>query len=59
MIPVLFAGNATSFNNNGIGFLVDAISAPVAEERNGPYEATLTYPVTGQFFDDLVEGAYV
>jgi phage minor structural protein len=59
MIPVLFAGNATSFNNNGIGFLVDAISAPVTEERNGPYEATLSYPVTGQFFDDLVEGAYV
>lgn len=53
MKPVLFAPNATSFNTNGLGTLVDAISCSVKEERNGEFELEMTYPVSGQHFSDI------
>lgn len=53
MKPVLFAPSATSFNTNGLGTLVDAISCSVKEERNGEYELEMTYPVSGQHFSDI------
>lgn len=54
MKPILlYAANATSFNSNGIGALTDAISAVVTEERNGIFELTITYPITGKRFGDL------
>lgn len=37
-----------------IGFLADALSCVVSEERNGVFELTLTYPVTGALFDSFI-----
>lgn len=54
MIPILFAENSTIFSSNGIGRLSDAISCDVLEERNGQYELTMVYPVTGAHSEDIV-----
>lgn len=47
MIPVLYRGDATSFNNNGYGGLSEAKSCVVTEELNGAYTLTMQYPKTG------------
>ena len=36
-----------------VGFLKEAMSCVVTEERNGVFELTLTYPITGALFDKL------
>ena len=36
-----------------VGFLKEAMSCIVTEERNGVFELTLTYPVTGGMFPEL------
>ena len=59
MIPILYAKNATNFDNNGIGHLKDAISCKVTEERNGNYTLTLQYPVGGAWYDSISEGAVI
>jgi len=53
MIPILYDTTETSFSTNGIGRLSDAISCIVTEERNGPYELEMQYPITGQYFSEL------
>ena len=53
MIPILFESTATSFTTNGIGRLSDAISCTVTEERNGPYELEMQYPISGVHFHEL------
>ena len=35
MKPILYSSTATSFNNQGLGVLSDAVSCTVVEERNG------------------------
>lgn len=54
MIPILFEKTATSFTTNGIGRLSDAAKCTVTEERNGQYELTMDYPMTGLHFSDLI-----
>lgn len=49
----LFAPSTTSFNNLGMGILSDAITAEVKEDRNGAYELTFQYPMTGIHYEDL------
>ena len=39
-----------------IGYLADAMSCKVTEERNGPFELILTYPVTGAYFGEITPG---
>lgn len=53
MKPILYETNETAFTSLGIGVLADAISCYVTEERNGSYELTLSYPVTGQFAGEI------
>ena len=53
MIPILYEKDETAFENNGLGRLRDCISCVVTEERNGVYELSLTYPVTGPMFSEL------
>lgn len=53
MIPKLFAANATAFTNNGLGRLPDAVECTVTEERNGPYELYMRYPITGKHYSDI------
>lgn len=59
MIPTLYAKTETDFSHNGIGFLVDAIKCTVNEERNGSYELSLQYPITGRWYDQITDGAIV
>jgi len=44
---VLHPDTATTFENNGIGVLTDAITSKVVRELNGQYELMLKYPDTG------------
>lgn len=59
MIAVLYEQNETNFTNNGIGRLADAISCEVHEELNGLYELELTYPITGQYAEELTERRFI
>ena len=59
MIPILYAKNATEFDNNGIGVLKDAVSCIVTEERNGEYTCTLQYPITGNWYGEIKEGSVI
>lgn len=53
MIPILYKADSTEFNSFGIGVLSDSTSCEVTEERNGAFECTLKYPVTGRMFEEL------
>lgn len=59
MIPILFDGSATSFTTHGLGALTDAISCKVVEERNGPYELTLEYPMTGRHYSEIAANSLI
>lgn len=49
----LFPSNANTFDSNGIGYLPDIITGSVTEERNGSFELTMTYPITGRRYSDI------
>lgn len=53
MIPVLYKADATEFETFGIGALSECTYCEVTEERNGAFECTLKYPVTGILFAEL------
>lgn len=59
MIPILFEDTETNFTHNGIGRLVDCLSCVVTEERNGIYECEFTYPITGKWFNELMQGGII
>lgn len=59
MIPILYAKDEGTFTHNGIGFLTDATKCVVTEERNGSYECSLQYPITGQWYDQITEGCII
>lgn len=56
MIPILYDKSEENFTRNGIGFLADAISCEVTEERNGSYELSISYPITGNIYAYINEG---
>lgn len=53
MIPILYAANATTFENFGIGHLPDAISPHVVEERNGEFTFEMQYPIDGEHYSEI------
>lgn len=59
MIPILFPSTATTFTSNGLGRLADAISCTVEEERNGPYELEMRYPMTGRHYREITDGSII
>lgn len=59
MKPILFAPDAAEFNNNGLGVLADSPRCKVTEERNGPYELEMDYPVDGQHFSEITHSAII
>lgn len=59
MIPILYEANEQDFTSNGLGRLSDAIACNVEEERNGSYELTMTYPITGIHFEDICLSRFV
>ena len=38
---VLYSGDTTDFDNNGLGILTDAIITKTTEEQNGRYDVEL------------------
>ena len=53
MIPILYKADAVDFLTFGIGSLSECTLCEVTEERNGAFECTLKYPVTGILFSEL------
>lgn len=49
----LFPSTSTVFTSNGLGTLAEAISCTVTEERNGMYELSMRYPITGKRYHDI------
>ena len=55
MIPILFDSTELTFATNGIGRLADAVSCVVREERNGIFELSMQYPMSGIHFSEISE----
>lgn len=55
MIPILYSPFERAFTSNGIGRLSECISCTVTEERNGIFECEFQYPITGKFYQTLIE----
>lgn len=53
MLPILYDGTSYTDNTFGLGVLSDAISTEVEEERNGIYELTMRYPISGQHYSNI------
>lgn len=53
MKPILYESTEREFTSNGIGVLNDCIECTCEEERNGIFECSLVYPISGQFYHDL------
>lgn len=53
MIPILYDSKETQFLNRGIGSLSDAQKCTVQEERNGAYELSMVYPLSGIHYKDI------
>ena len=53
MIPILYKLDTNEFDSDGLGCLADVLTCTVTEERNGPYELEMTYPVGGQLYDSI------
>lgn len=52
-MAILYKANETDFTHFGLGPLNDAVSILVTEERNGIFELTMEYPISGSQFDEL------
>lgn len=50
---LLYSPEETGFADNGLGALPDAVSCEVTEERNGLFELTMQYPITGLHYDEI------
>lgn len=53
MIPILQTQSTV------LGFLPDALSCTVTEERNGIFELELTYPVSAPMFSSLAVDTFI
>lgn len=52
---IIYNKDTTNFNNNGLGFLTDIISASVVDNLNGDYTLTFEYPINAKLSDYIVE----
>lgn len=59
MIPILYKADEKDFTHNGIGSLAEAVSCVVSENRNGAFELTLEYPLSGRLFNYIQEDCIV
>ena len=53
--PILYEANTIDFNNNGLGALTEAMFSQVTEERNGIFELSVVYPMSGKLYDRISE----
>ena len=54
MIPILYDKYETDFLSNGLGQLGDCLTCTVTEEINGIYELAFTYPMSGAYYEQLI-----
>lgn len=59
MRPILYDGNETNFESNGLGVLNDLITYEVTEVRNGEMEAVFEYPVKGRMYPKIKNFMYI
>lgn len=59
MKPILYTPGETEYKSNGLGPLSEAQSCKVEEARNGAFELTMEYPITGTLFEDVKAGAII
>lgn len=64
MIPILYASTETvkqlvADQTNGLGRLADAITCKVQEDRNGAFTLSMTYPISGIHYADVVIGSCI
>ena len=53
--PILYEANTVDFNNNGLGALTEVMFSQVTEERNGIFELSIVYPMSGKLYDRISE----
>ena len=53
--PILYEASTVDFNNNGLGALTEAMFSQVTEERNGIFELSVVYPMSGKLYDRISE----
>ena len=49
----IYLSDTNDFNNNGLGFLTDCLSASVVEEINGVYNLNIEYLLNGHLSEYL------
>lgn len=54
MIPILYNSSETNFTKNGIGWLKDCTKCTSTEELNGIFECEFNYPITGNFYKEII-----
>lgn len=59
MIPILFEESETTFDTNGLGRLTDCTLLEVTQVKNGIFEGSLLYPVSGPMYKELSVGRIV
>ena len=64
MIPILYSKVETvaqlvADKTNGVGRLADATSCKVQEDRNGAFTLSMTYPISGIHYADIVIGGCI
>lgn len=59
MIPILYDKYETDFLSNGLGQLGDCLTCTVTEEVNGIYELEFTYPMSGAYYEQLINAGGV
>lgn len=57
--PILYPGNWSNFQNLGVGYMRDAISSKIKEVRNGAFELTVVYPVTGILYPAIELNGFI
>lgn len=59
MIPVLYSEEEKLFLNNGLGQMKDTMSSKVREVRNGEFELTVEYPVSGRLYSEIKDFRFI
>ena len=54
MIPILYNNTETDFTRNGIGWLKDCTKCTSTEELKGIFECEFSYPITGNFYKEII-----
>ncbi|MFL1695609.1 phage tail spike protein [Weissella kandleri] len=59
MTPILYESTEIDFLNNGLGPLEEIQNVDIAEQRNGLFNLTATYPTTGSLYKEIEVGRII